>query len=201
MPLLRAGDVREPLVTTFVGGDSLSQCPCCGRAMCGLSTSRATRGRSELSQCPCCGRAMCGPTTAPAAVTRADGSQCPCCGRAMCGSVRPDVQRRAVGLSQCPCCGRAMCGPELVDARPEHQQPVSMPLLRAGDVRGEQAARWAVRVALSLQWGRHQSMSEGRVQQGKRQRIFNVLQWGRHQSMSEGRHGRERRAGRACLEL
>ncbi len=275
MPLLRAGDVRALKVHPDIRATVVSMPLLRAGDVRVVVTGTGFTASTIASQCPCCGRAMCGPTTAPAAVTRADClnalvaggrcagtrsadviaraqpqavsmpllragdvrerksrhageigprcAQCPCCGRAMCCSNGRRHPRRSRGRRalNCPCCGRVdvrvgaprscgrgqglnatgaggrCAGPVRSERMPGERRPVSMPLLRAGDVRGEQAARWAVRVALSLQWGRHQSMSEGRVQQGKRQRIFNVLQWGRHQSMSEGRRTSAALSGRA----
>ena len=46
-----------------------------------------------------------------------------------------------------------------------------------------QASRW---IASALQWGRHQSMSEGAALDRRYASDRTSLQWGRHQSMSEG---------------
>ena len=166
MPLLRAVDVRVDLPgAACVDLSSLSQCPCCGRSMCGNTGSFTSFpfappclnalvaggrcagldalqclqvSRDDLSQCPCCGRSMCGlsrfsrPRRTPIMK-----SQCPCCGRSMCGRVHP-AGRPHPPLSQCPCCGRSMCG--LSSCSSSHSPvlaAVSMPLLRAVDVRAK----------------------------------------------------------------
>ncbi len=121
MPLLRAVDVRDAKdeVSTLQG--ELSQCPCCGRSMCGHLCQ---------SQCPCCGRSM--------------WRRCPCLNALVAGGrcagrscvTRVDGQTRWHELSQCPCCGRSMCGLQQGRRRRLLRgSPVSMPLLRAVDVR------------------------------------------------------------------
>ena len=114
MPLLRAGDVRgEGLASGSNHGVPLSQCPCCGRAMCGgheaadgtampqgnrvsmpLLRAGDVRGRPP--------RSSRGPASAVSMPLLRAGDV-----RARKGHTGVHLQRR---WSQCPCCGRAMCG-------------------------------------------------------------------------------------------
>ncbi len=161
MPLLRAVPVRGEWIRLLDPGQvtGLSQCPCCGRCLCG-QLCRSARAGDARSQCPCRGRCLCGWFRRWGGCL--DLSQCPCCGRGLCGTMISnsgtiDVQvclnalvaggacaggrRRPVPgqptLSQCPCCGRCLCGRDVLRSPGEGpRQAVSMPLSRAVPVRG-----------------------------------------------------------------
>ncbi len=117
-------------------GAFLSQCPCCGRSMCGgLLNRRGHLLRVGLNALVAGGRCAGDGKSCTDRGVRRGGSQCPCCGRSMCGYLLPATCSRQQIRSQCPCCGRSMCGPPRQECA-QHAQAVSMPLLRAVDVRG-----------------------------------------------------------------
>ena len=117
MPLLRAGDVRAWFCNRGwnISPARSSQCPCCGRAICGVKVWLLVR----TTAFPCLNALVAGGRCAGAMkqqmgqrCLKAIASHCPCCGRAMCGAVPRAHRAGPPRLSQCPCCGRAMCGLE-----------------------------------------------------------------------------------------
>ena len=193
MPLLRAVDVRDvggggsggdtvTCLNALVAGGrcaglarikgtavvmTLSQCPCCGRSMCGepdlhrglpdrgpvvsMPLLRAVDVRAGYYVPPENGQTHClnalvaggrcaGPETPSFGKWRGMLSQCPCCGRSMCGTSSRPTSGTSKTLSQCPCCGRSMCGLQPGLRKRPRLLRVSMPLLRAVDVRVFQSA-------------------------------------------------------------
>ncbi len=121
---------------------------------------------SDLSQCPCCGRGECGPCTTVTIGTYANSVSMPLlraggvrvylhdqlppelAGQPVSmpllraggvrGASKPGIIKKLRLSSQCPCCGRGECGGSALHPRRSTDSPlaVSMPLLRAGGVRG-----------------------------------------------------------------
>ena len=163
MPLLRAVDVRD-VGGGGSGGDTVTclNALVAGGRCAGLARIKGTAVVMTLSQCPCCGRSMCGepdlhrglPDRGPvvsmpllrAVDVRAgyyvppENGQTHCLNALVaggrCAGCSPACES---GLdccgSQCPCCGRSMCGFSNRLRLLLECPVVSMPLLRAVDVR------------------------------------------------------------------
>ena len=136
MPLLRAVDVRAFLVSAAAVTGFLSQCPCCGRSMCGLLV-RLRSNMFGLSQCPCCGRSMCGDAHRSRA-GRSDPLVSMPLLRAV--DVRDSKSSRSMIGRQSTCLNALVAGGRCAGSQRDKEAQgassvVSMPLLRAVDVR------------------------------------------------------------------
>ena len=117
-----------------------SQCPCCGRSMCGtIHDSPAQTRRPDRVSMPLL-RAVdvraptsaCLPIAATASCLNALVAGGRCAGFCNTGMETCDNE-----TSQCPCCGRSMCGRRTAGSGAAKLRTVSMPLLRAVDVRAD----------------------------------------------------------------